>query len=246
MEIGDYVLYKDEKTLYKIDKISDLVLIKGVYERIVKYVDINDLVITTNDKEENNNYYRKSKELLKKPKGYITGKILHLDGDMEYLEMSLDLYNSVGAYAVGIVIDESLMANEVLQLIEKYESDIIVITGHDSYNNKGIKNLDNYLNSKNFIEAVKKIRKVYSMDDKLIVAGACGSNFEALIAAGANFASSPKRVNVHLYDPSIVAIKAAFTPFNRIVSIKDIFRHSYIKEDGIGGVESYGKMRLIL
>lgn len=247
MNIGDYVLLNGDNTLYMIVDISNYALIKGVYERIIKKVDINSLTKTENMiKEKTDNYFRGTKEILVKPKGYITGKILHLDSDKQYLDMSLELYNNVGAYAVGVLINEADMANKVLELIDKYESDIIVITGHDYYNNKGLKDLDNYLNTKNFINTVKQIRKRYSIDDKLIIAGACGSNFEALIASGANFASSPKRVNVHLYDPSIVAIKAAFTPFNKVVSIKDIFKYSYIKEDGIGGVESYGKMRLLL
>ena len=39
----------------------------------------------------------------------------------------------------------------------------------------------------------------------IIIAGACQSNYEELIKSGANFASSPKRINIHALDPAIVA-----------------------------------------
>ena len=59
-------------------------------------------------------------------------------------------------------------------------------------------NLDNYKNTSNFIDAVKMARNYEKDQDKLIIiAGACQSNYEELIKAGATFASSPKRINIH-------------------------------------------------
>ena len=66
------------------------------------------------------------------------------------------------------------------------------------------------------------------------------------MASGANFASSPKRVNIDAYDPAIVAIKAATTPFNQIIDIEEIKDVLDSKKNGISVVESYGKMRLFL
>ena len=60
------------------------------------------------------------------------------------------------------------------------------------------------------------------------------------------FASSPKRVNIDAYDPAIVAIKAAITPFNEIINLEEIKDLLESKKNGISGVESYGKMRLFL
>ena len=66
------------------------------------------------------------------------------------------------------------------------------------YKNRDNKlDVNNYKNTKYFIDAVKNARKYESSHDKLvIIAGACQSNYEELIKAGANFASSPKRINL--------------------------------------------------
>ena len=56
--------------------------------------------------------------------------------------------------------------------------------------------IQNYRNSKHFISTVKEARR-YDMDNNrntVIFAGACQSYFEAIISAGANFASSPARI----------------------------------------------------
>ena len=45
-------------------------------------------------------------------------------------------------------------------------------------------------------------------DSLIIVAGACQSHFEALLRAGANFASSPARILIHALDPLCIAAKA--------------------------------------
>ena len=39
---------------------------------------------------------------------------------------------------------------------------------------------------------------------------------------------------------------AAITPINQIIDIDDIYAYSKMDRGSIGGVESYGKMRLLL
>ena len=245
MQVGQYCLIDD--VLYKIIEINELVKVKGIYIRIIRFVKKEEIVIIediSKYKKENENLI---KDLIKYNKrNYLTGKVLHIDSDSDYLQMSLDLYKRMNTYAKGILLQESEIKDKIIDLIIEYNPDIIVLTGHDLYNNQGLSDLNNYMNTKYFIETVKEIRKFYSKDDKLIIAGACGSNFEALIASGANFATSVKRVNIHLYDPVIIAIKSAFTPFNRIISLSNIFKHSIIKREGIGGIETFGKMRMLL
>lgn len=75
----------------------------------------------------------------------------------------------------------------------------------------------------------------------VIFAGACQSFFEAIIASGANFASSPARVLIDFKDPIIVANKIAKTDRNRIISIRDITAE--LKDEGkkIGGKFARGK-----
>lgn len=177
---------------------------------------------------------------------HITGKILHLDSDDEYIKKCKDLYDNLGIYSKCIKLSESDFSLNILGLIKKYQPNIVVLTGHDSYNNKGLEQLANYKNSIHFMKAIVKIRQEYSLDDIFIFAGACGSNFEALIASGANFASSISRKNIEAYDPAIVAVLSAITPFNQIIDIKGIYRFSKLKEANIGGIESFGKMRLLL
>ena len=85
-------------------------------------------------------------------------------------------------------------------------------------------------------------RKYEKSQEKLfIVAGACQSNYEALIASGANFASSPSRDNIHLLDPIIIAVIMATT------SVKDYVDPKYVVEQTIskalGGIETKGKAR---
>ena len=121
-----------------------------------------------------------------------------------------------------------------------------MITGHDAFLGKDKALLDNYENSKYFVKTIRAIRKHFLLDSVVIIAGACGSHFEALIASGANFASSPKRINTHTYDPAVAAIKVATTPINRIVNFDGILKYIENGHDALGGVETMGKMRLLL
>ena len=123
----------------------------------------------------------------------------------------MSLYEQLGIYAYGALINEENMAKEIDSYINQIRPEVIVVTGHDLYNGQGIKDLDNYSNTKNFIEAIKAIRKNPITINAVVIAGACQSNYEALIANGADFASSPKRINVHTFDPAVVAIKASTT-----------------------------------
>jgi spore coat assembly protein len=105
--------------------------------------------------------------------------------------------------------------------------------------------LDSYRNSRHFVEAVKQARQYERDKDGLVViAGACQSHFEALIQAGANFASSPQRKMIHALDPVFIAEKVANTSFRDTINILDMLKQTVTGIDGIGGLESRGKMRL--
>ena len=75
------------------------------------------------------------------------------------------------------------------------DPEILVLTGHDAFvkRRNDIYNIDNYKNSKYFVQSVIEARKYeHNLDNLVIFAGACQSYYEALISAGANFASAPK------------------------------------------------------
>lgn len=141
-------------------------------------------------------------------------------------------------------IPENMQAQMVRGLLEKYKPDILIITGHDAMLKKGTSyfNVYNYKNSKNFINTVKEARKWASSSNKLVIfAGACQSFFEALIEAGADFASSPGRILIDFVDPIIVAEKIATTDKGIFVSGYDIAKIIKEGEKGINGVGAMGK-----
>jgi spore coat assemly protein len=76
------------------------------------------------------------------------------------------------------------------------------------------------------------------------VAGACQSHFEALLQAGANFASSPGRIMIHALDPVYVAVRASYTSVKETMKIGDISPHTMSGIDGVGGIETRGSYRI--
>ncbi len=176
----------------------------------------------------------------------IPGRVLHLDGDPNYLKKCLDLYEKVGLTVYGVHCYEKDMPSQVVPLIEKYRPDILVITGHDAYTkSKGLKSdLNAYRHSKYFVKTVREARrKVPHLDQLVIFAGACQSHFESLIHAGANFASSPQRVNIHALDPVYIVAKISYTSFMEQINVWDVLRNTLTGEKGLGGIETKGVLR---
>lgn len=155
-------------------------------------------------------------------------------------------YKKLGLNAVVKNIPEYKQPSEVYKLLKIYNPDILIITGHDGMirHGKDFNNIYNYRNSRHFIETVKEARK-YDNETKnnlVIFAGACQSYFEALISAGANFASSPARILIDFLDPLIVAEKVATTDEYQYISIDDIYKELRDGKKGINGIGASGKM----
>ena len=176
----------------------------------------------------------------------IPGKVLQIDGDKEYLKICLDVYTELGIPAVGVAIPESNQYKEVRALLEKHKPDILVITGHDAITSKkgSTKDINNYKNSLNFIKTVKEARKWQpDLDALVIFAGACQSNFEQIIKAGANYASSPARIMIHALDPVFIVEKIACSRIDMVVPIEEVIEQTITGYKGIGGSETRGKFR---
>ena len=174
------------------------------------------------------------------------GKILHIDGDEEYLETCLKVYKQLSLDAVGKAIAEKEQWAKVIDLVKEVKPDIVVLTGHDSVLKRTDDYLDieNYRNTKYNIEAVKALRDYNSSYDELVIfAGACQSCYECLLDAGANFASSPSRVLIHCLDPVFVCEKIAYTKIDEVVSITDVVEGTITGIKGIGGLQTRGKYR---
>ncbi|WP_051541359.1 sporulation peptidase YabG [Caldalkalibacillus mannanilyticus] len=176
----------------------------------------------------------------------LPGRVLHIDGDANYLKKCLGVYRELNIPVHGIHISEKEIPDRVFSLLKKIKPDILVMTGHDAYSkSKGDKNnIKAYRHSCFFMDAVRRAREYEKNRDNLIIfAGACQSYFEGLIQAGANFASSPERVNIHALDPVYIVEKACYTSISRIISIKDIFQYSLSGSAGLGGFDTRGTLR---
>ena len=176
----------------------------------------------------------------------ITGKILHLDGDKQYSNKSYYYYKKLGLNAIVKNIPEYKQSKVVYSLLKVYSPDILIVTCHDGMikKNVGYYDIYNYRNSKHFIDTVKEARR-YDFENKkntVIFAGACQSYFEALISAGANFASSPARILIDFLDPIVVAEKVAVTENYKYITIDDIASKIRDGKKGIDGIGSNGKM----
>ncbi len=252
MEIkkGAYVTrnsYQND-TIFKVVNIKgNVCYLKGVDVRLYADSVMDDLVLTVLPKEEDEiseESLLDDESLMRGDFFYLPGKVLHIDGDSEYLERCLKFYRKNKVFAVGKKISETDIASKIHMMLLEYQPDIVIITGHDSFKKNGdIHDLRNYKNTENFIKAVKEARKFEKSHEKLvIIAGACQSNYEELIKAGANFASSPKRVNIHALDPAIIASVLATSERDKQIDLVELLDKTKYGKDGMGGLRCHGLM----
>ena len=270
---GDIVgrISYNKDVIFEITKIiktssnNEICILKGITERIMADSPPEDLEImdkrivskkikSIEDKIENRiqkcikcgeyNVKRKSKmfyfinnEKRGESQNIYTGKILHLDGDRKYSDKAAKYYKSLGLEAIVKNVPENKQVVMIKALLDRYKPDILILTGHDGMIRKGtdFNNVYNYRNSRHFINTVNVV----------IFAGACQSYYEAIILAGANFASSPKRIMIDFIDPLIVAEKIAITDSNKYLRIEDIEEEIREGRAGVDGVGSMGKRIIV-
>ena len=254
LKIGDLVTRKSHEhdMVFCILDIEDNnnCILKGMNIRLIADSPMEDLKIYEEDKDIEND-----RDFLEKISPlpildrcdyfYLPGKILHIDADKDYLERCLAYYKKHNLWAIGIQENESDISYKIRDLLNEYNPNIVVITGHDAYyKRKGdINDITAYRNSQNFVDAVNEARKYEKSHEKLlIIAGACQSNYEELIKAGANFASSPKRVNIHALDPAIIASKLSLSAVTEDIDLKGILEDTKYGTNGIGGILTKGTM----
>lgn len=275
MKKGDLVVRKShgKDVLFRIvDIVEDInrtkqVILRGVNYRLLADSSMDDLEAVLEDEARQYVFGKKIEMLLNKAikdrldrqKKYYrnvsgnnggfgrAGKVLHLDGDAEYLKICLEAYKKLGIDAVGKVVAEADQYKVVKSLLIEHTPDILVITGHDSIlnTNGDMKDINNYRNSKNFIKAIEEARRYEAdMDSLVIFAGACQSYYEALLKEGANFASSPSRILIHCLDPVLIVEKIAYSRIDRVLPLEEIFQNTITGTKGVGGLETRGKYRL--
>ncbi len=249
-KIGDLVTRKsyDNDLVFIITNIEDeTVYLKGMSIRLLADSPILDLQLVKEDIEDKEFEERigLAKEFNRDDYFYLPGKILHIDGDSDYLNKCLKYYENNNIWAVGKVLKENEIANNLETLLNEVNPTILVITGHDAYyKSKGeLNDITAYKNSIHFVNSVIEARKYESSHQKLIIiAGACQSDYEELLKAGANFASSPKRVNIHALDPAIVASRLSLTESTSDIDLKGILEITKYGSAGIGGIITKGTM----
>ncbi len=250
-DIGDLVTRKsyDHDIVFVItDIIDNVYYLKGLNIRLCADSNKEDLAkfdrVDLEDKEFEERV-KPNTDLNRDDYFYLPGKILHIDSDPDYLSRCLQYYKEANIWAVGINEKEENIPLYIKDWLNEYNPNIIVITGHDAYYKKKGKpdNINAYKNSSNFVKAIKEARKFEKSHDKLIIiAGACQSDYEELIKAGANFASSPKRINIHALDPAIIATKMSLSDVNHDIDLKGIIENTKYGKNGIGGVITKGTM----
>lgn len=250
INIGDLVTrnsYNNDIIFEVVKIIDNIVILKGKEVRLIADSPLDDLILFK-DSINSDEFIKKAQEELIMDRNdyfYLPAKILHIDGDSEYLKRCLDFYKFSKILAIGKNISEDRIASNISKLLSEYKPDIVIITGHDAYYKKNEDNLESqsYKNTNHFVNAVKEARKVEKSHEKLvIIAGACQSNYEELIKAGANFASSPKRVNIHCLDPAIIATNLALTEHGKKIDLIKLLSKTKYGSDGMGGLVSNGMM----
>lgn len=247
-KIGDIVTrksYNHDIVFVITDIVDNICYLKGINVRLYADSLLDDLQLCEepNDEQEEEYLSRINRIGLENRDDYfyLPGKILHIDGDEDYLNRCLNYYKKNNIWAIGILEKEEQLPYKIKDLLIDYNPTIVVITGHDAYY-KQVEG-DSYKNSTNFIKSVKEARRYEKSHEKLIViAGACQSNFEELIKAGANFASSPKRVNIHALDPAVIAAKISLSDVTQDIDLKGILENTKYGIRGIGGIKTKGTM----
>ena len=246
------ILFYVEK-IVKTENRGKVAILKGVTIRIEADAPVDDLELP-NESRIKENLKRIDKQI-EDTNNYIDnrkviryGKILHLDGDRSYSEKTEKYYKKRGLNYIVKHVMEFRQPMVVRNLLQRYRPDILVITGHDGMikSGKNFNDINNYRNSRYFVKSVNEARRWNSDKNELVIfAGACQSYYEAIMSAGANFASSPARILIDFMDPLIVAEEISITNKNKLIMMSDLEGKIRTGRRAVGGIGAKGKMIVI-
>lgn len=134
---GDLVTRKsyDNDIIFEIKNFFSLnnnkiAILQGVTIRIEADSPISDLELIRKEYDENNDTNVRMNNQFRNSRLMYTGRILHLDGDKRYSEKASKYYKQVGLNAIVRNIPENRQSWHIVALLDKYNPDILVITGH--------------------------------------------------------------------------------------------------------------------
>ena len=128
MEIkkGDYVTrnsYNNDIIFKVINIKNNIYYLKGADDRLYADSFVTDLMLA--DYLRNDDFAPKDEIFIKEDRDdffYLPAKILHIDGDKEYLNRCLEYYNNKGVLAIGKALKESEMPLKIMDLYMSFLS----------------------------------------------------------------------------------------------------------------------------
>ena len=124
-EVGDYVSRNsyNNDTIFEIIRIDgNTVYLKGVNIRLFADSDIKDLKTEDKKKIDSDDELlertTKSFNLDRDEYFYLPGKVLHIDGDENYLNRCLKLYEKLNIMAYGVCIEEDEIESNLLNYLK--------------------------------------------------------------------------------------------------------------------------------
>jgi len=197
---GDIVARKsyNKDIIFIVDRVLSLVnntsiaILKGLTVRIEADAPITDLDIVDKKIAYKNMRYvedrinrrieetkKRDNRIYEKEGNIRTGRILHLDGDRRYGEKAVRYYRKLGLNAIVRNIAENRQPEVIIPLLQRYNPDILVITGHDAMikNGRNYNNIYNYRNSRHFANTVREARKWGETEEKLVIFARCMPKF---------------------------------------------------------------------
>ena len=144
IKIGDYVTrnsYKNDIVFKVIDVQGDNFILCGACIRLLADSPKNDLVLYDDviDDDDFGISFNEYKLLDRSEYFYLPGKVLHIDGDQEFLDKCMAFYKKNKIKAYGVYSLEEELADNIYGYLEQYNPDILVITGHDAmYKKEGL------------------------------------------------------------------------------------------------------------
>ena len=145
-KIGDLVTrnsYNNDTVfmIVDVDEVDNTYYLKGVNIRLYADSDKDDLKLYNRDNDiENEKHFleriKNTVELDRNDYFYLPGKILHIDGDTDYLNRCLNYYKDSNLLAIGKIEQEENIPYKIHEWLDEYNPSIVVITGHDAYYKK--------------------------------------------------------------------------------------------------------------